>query len=203
MEWIRISPNKLKIMLTAEDARHYDLDCKDPHYADMITRAAFREILSDVEKETGFDASDDKTYIQMYPSKEGGCELFVTKVGLALAENKCEQAGRAPAKKKKTERAVEDTPLEERFFRFKTLEPLLFSCRVMLNSVKLLQSAVFCDEEGQWWLSLIPHAQTGTLSLAHIAELGQQIPSDAAKAFLHEHGKSICETDAVARFATL
>ena len=87
MEWIRISQNKLKIMLTAEDARHYELNCEEADYTDMVTRTAFREILTDVKREADFDASEDKVYIQMYPSKEGGCELFVTKVGLLLTED--------------------------------------------------------------------------------------------------------------------
>ena len=72
MEWIRISKNKLKIMLSAEDARHYELDCKSADLGDLVTRSAFREILSDVKRQTDFDASEDKIYIQMYPSKEGG-----------------------------------------------------------------------------------------------------------------------------------
>lgn len=71
MEWIRISSNKLKIMLSAEDAQHYALDCATVDYADVVTRAAFREILTDVEEETGFDANEDKIYIQMFPSREG------------------------------------------------------------------------------------------------------------------------------------
>ena len=29
MEWIRISTNKLKIMLSAEDARRYALNCEN------------------------------------------------------------------------------------------------------------------------------------------------------------------------------
>ena len=83
MEWIRISDNKLKIMLTAEDARRYALNCEAADYTELLTREAFREILSDVRVESGFDAADEKLYIQMYPSKGGGCELFVTKMGLS------------------------------------------------------------------------------------------------------------------------
>ena len=88
MEWIRISQNKLKIMLSAQDTAHYALDCKKADGSDEGSRAAFREILSDVQRETGFEAAEDKVYIQMYPSKEGGCELFVTKIGLLFGEDK-------------------------------------------------------------------------------------------------------------------
>ena len=90
MEWIRISKNKLKIMLSAEDARHYELDCEAADLGELVTRTAFHEILSDVKMQTDFDASEDKIYIQMYPSKGGGCELFVTKMGLLLSDEEKE-----------------------------------------------------------------------------------------------------------------
>jgi negative regulator of genetic competence, sporulation and motility len=98
MEWIRISQNKLKIMLTAEDARHYELNCEQADYTDILTRTAFREILTDVKREAEFDASEDKVYIQMYPSKEGGCELFVTKIGLLLNEQQAPSTSQVSGK---------------------------------------------------------------------------------------------------------
>ena len=43
MEWIRISQNKLKIMLTAEDARHYELNCEEADYTDMVKYNIFQK----------------------------------------------------------------------------------------------------------------------------------------------------------------
>ncbi len=84
MELILIDPSKLKIMLTAPDMQHYALDtsrlegmaCTDTH-----TREAFRHIFHDAEVETGFHTDGQKLLVQMYTSKCGGCEIFVTKLG--------------------------------------------------------------------------------------------------------------------------
>ena len=84
MELILIDKTKLKIMLTAPDMQHYALDtshlegmaCTDTH-----TREVFRHIFHDVEAETGFHTEGERILVQMYTSKCGGCEIFVTKLG--------------------------------------------------------------------------------------------------------------------------
>ncbi len=83
MELILIDKTKLKIMLTAPDMQHYALDtsrlegmaCTDTH-----TREVFRHIFHDAEAETGFHTDGEKLLVQMYTSKCGGCEIFVTKL---------------------------------------------------------------------------------------------------------------------------
>ena len=81
MELIVISENKLKVMLTADDMRHYNLDCDTMDSDNGPTRRAFRCILDDARAQTGFDPGKDKIFVQLYPGKSGGCEMFVTKLG--------------------------------------------------------------------------------------------------------------------------
>ena len=81
MELIVISESKLKIMMTASDMAHYELenvclDCADSHI-----RAAFRHIFDDARDRIGFETEGERLFIQFYASKEGGCEIFVTKLG--------------------------------------------------------------------------------------------------------------------------
>lgn len=80
MEHIIISPGKLKLMLTKSDLSKYELDCTTLDSEDVKTRRAFRDLLSDVGRASGFDTSDDKLFIQLYPSKDGGAEIYITKL---------------------------------------------------------------------------------------------------------------------------
>lgn len=198
MEWIRISPNKLKIMLTAEDARHYELDCNCSNYADGITRAAFREILTDVGHEIGFDAADDKTYIQMYPSKEGGCELFVTKIGLLLAEEdkECGVAikGCPKGREKVTRCRVGNG---ERIWLLEKTDALLACCRALSGMAKIPDTSVHCDEQKRWWLTVSSDGETDKGAFAFLSDFGREIPADAAQLFLTEHARAVCESNAV------
>lgn len=198
MEWIRISANKLKIMLTAEDALHYDLDCKEPNYADMMAHAAFREMLTDVRRETGFDATDDKTYIQMYPSKEGGCELFITKIGLVVSEEREEcKMPIVPCKKEHPRPQQGRVGSCERVFVFERLELLLASCRALLCVESIEESVAWQDDRARWWLSLLSCEERTRGFLSLLLDFGKEVSDESARAFLCEHARPICRTRAV------
>ncbi|MCD8311108.1 MAG: adaptor protein MecA [Firmicutes bacterium] len=92
METIRISESKIKVMLSREDMTKYRIprasaDGSDPSLraatsadgSDPSLRAAIRSILRDAGRAGGFDPDSGQLYIQLYPDKRGGCELFVTK----------------------------------------------------------------------------------------------------------------------------
>lgn len=78
MELILISNTKLKIMLDESDMRKYqigsDVDC-----AEATTRKAIRTLLECAREQIGFNTDGMEIFVQLYTSKRGGCELFVTK----------------------------------------------------------------------------------------------------------------------------
>ena len=194
MEWIRISSNKLKIMLTAEDARRYALRFERADYADTGTRRAFREILTDVRKKTGFDATEDKVYIQMYPSKEGGCELFVTKVGAPLHGGEKEHATSelSPAPKPTEE-------LRQMAFRFDSMEKLLAVCRRLATTHRTVRSEAFTDDGGRFWLLMTEKGDAAQIAEDYIfiPEYGKIEDAEAAALRLTEHGRVLCAERAV------
>ena len=79
MELIVISENKFKIMLSAPDMRRYELNPEAMAETDDHTRRAFRHLLDDCG-EIGRDTRGERLLVQVYSSKEGGCEIFVTKI---------------------------------------------------------------------------------------------------------------------------
>ena len=78
MELILISKSKLKIMLDEKDMKEYNIgdetDC-----ARAETRRAIRTILDRAKDQIGFNTDGVEIFVQLYTSKSGGCELFVTK----------------------------------------------------------------------------------------------------------------------------
>ena len=80
MELIVIDETKLKIMLTPPDMRHYDLHAERMTTANAATRNAFRHIFDDARERIGFDTSGERLLVQLYTSRGGGCEIFVTKL---------------------------------------------------------------------------------------------------------------------------
>lgn len=81
MELIVISQSKLKIMLTAPDMQYYELQGNHINCVDENTRRAFRHIFDDARLQVGFDTAGERLFVQLYASRDGGCEIFVTKLG--------------------------------------------------------------------------------------------------------------------------
>ena len=197
MEWIRIDQNKLKIMLSREDACKYALCPETASVGDATTRRAFREILSATKDDVGIDFSAELVYIQLFPSKEGGCELFVTKMG--AREHESEQRDTPTAQK---------TPLvasRRVCFCFWRQRDLLSSCRRLIRRGFTGESQAEQDDMGRFWLFL---SDGGSPLLAReefgfLLEYGQMECAADASLFLLEHGKMLCDSHAVETLGVL
>ncbi len=76
MEILQIAKGRLKVTLTAEELNEYAVDIDGMAYDGSASAQAFEEILAVVCAKTDLKTDRGQTYVQVYPSKEGGCELF-------------------------------------------------------------------------------------------------------------------------------
>lgn len=150
MELIRINDAKLKVMLDASDMNDlsvYNIHQKNP-------REALSAILTEAKKQCGFDTSHSRIFVQMYPCRKGGCELFVTK----LEERKHMSMLRAGAERAIAEyRKLEP---ENRFsgghviYVFREMGHLLSTCACLLTSGYGGGSSAWHDPTGAYYLYL-------------------------------------------------
>ena len=78
MELILISNTKLKIMLDESDMIKYHIG-SESDCAKGSTRRAIRSLLDCAREQIGFNTDGEEIFVQLYTSKKGGCELFITK----------------------------------------------------------------------------------------------------------------------------
>lgn len=79
MELLRINSSKLKITLTADEREQYGIRESG---GDFDTRAV-REVVADILLDAGADGfckPREKLLVQIYPTRSGGAELFITKL---------------------------------------------------------------------------------------------------------------------------
>ena len=76
-----ISPHQLKVMMDANDMIKYDLNSDTSVISQINRRDALRRILRKAKDKTGFDSEGGRVTIRMFPSRDGGCEMFVTLIG--------------------------------------------------------------------------------------------------------------------------
>ena len=74
-------------MLTAPDMQHYELQGDCLSCVDDGVRKAFRHIFDDARAQSGFNTEGEKLFIQLYASRDGGCEIFVTKLGVHISRD--------------------------------------------------------------------------------------------------------------------
>ena len=74
MELIPIGETKLKITLDEREMADYPLRRRDGN------RAVLLRLFSEIKNRCGFDTSGSRVFVQMYPGRRGGCELYVTKL---------------------------------------------------------------------------------------------------------------------------
>lgn len=187
-----ISPGKLKLMLTKSDLDRYELDTATMDSEDALTRQAFRTLLADVKRVSGFDASNEKVFIQLYPSRDGGAEIYITRLT-------------RPSDKVRDAAAVKVTEV----YRFENIPLMLEACsRIPEQSIPDVSSA--WQNGGEYYLiteSSFSYRELSGEKQERLSELlfgySEQMSSPVATAFVKEHGKCFIERDAVTTLASL
>ncbi|MBO5882955.1 MAG: adaptor protein MecA [Clostridia bacterium] len=81
MDMIAVNENKLKIILSPEDLKEFSLTTEELDYSRPETRLLLKCLLIRAKNEVGFDADGNRLLVQLYPSKHGGGEIYITKIG--------------------------------------------------------------------------------------------------------------------------
>ena len=195
MEILKITDSKLKIMLSAEDMKKYKLSRDSVDYNDAKTRRSFSEILSYVKSTHGFNTERDKVLIQFYPSKDGGSELFVTKLGLL-----------SPASEKAIARSGRVTMLEAKrtLYLFDELPSLLRASALLGNGGAYKSSDVYLSDGGEYYLELCERGNDGNIgnATAKILEFARAVPPSSFP-YISEHCKRLTRGNALEIFGEL
>ncbi|MBO7293275.1 MAG: adaptor protein MecA [Clostridia bacterium] len=193
MELLRIGDRKLKVTLSDEDMEKYRLDKDTLDYDTTETRSAFWQILDEAKRRTGFDAGGGRLFVQIYPSRGGGCEMYVT-----MTEEGTSRGRRPPS--------LVRGP--ESLYRFETLSLLLTVCRKLSELGYREESAVY-TEGGAYYLVIREKLESSIMSpkalgeFSFIEEYGTRLSGGVRLAHLHEHGQCLDGERAVERFASL
>ena len=134
LEFLLIGESKIKIVINSEEVERYrlDLEVNTP-----LARRALWRILDIARSEVGFDTGGDKVLIQVYPTKDGGGEIFVTKLGLLP-----ESSARLVSRSDKVSLLSRKTSV----YSFLSIDDLISASRAVkgISSVSL-QSDVYYD----------------------------------------------------------
>lgn len=204
MELIRISERKLKIMLTPTDMCHFELydGCFDGDGEEM--HRAFRLLLDEVRRQTDFEGDDRHLSIQYFPSRGGGCEMFISRLGGDGEEHGALTEASLPAPKANEKATALGRHLgcfrRDCVYRFGELSHLLRACNRLIGVKAVCESHAYRDEIGDYLLFLTvlsPSPFSLPCELDFLAEYGSPENAALLRLYIKEHAKLISSPDAV------
>ncbi len=187
MEIVRIGKHTVKVSLNTEEAKEYSAASYE-NLNDVEIKEAFSKLLLKIKEKVDFSYAGRKIFTEIYPSKDGGCEVFISCISLeaqkALNREK-EQIGEI--KKQKTLRSIYD---------FDILENLL-SASYRLNEIHCKnESSVFYDEERKRYILVLEEIYHKDLKYAFLLEYSKHIKGTALN-YIKEHYKCILKRDGI------
>jgi hypothetical protein len=147
------------------------------------------------KSEVGFDPSGDKVLIQLYPIKNGGCEIFVTKLGILP-----ESSARLVSKSNK----VAMLSKKKGLYVFSDIDELICAARAVMavSGDVLPESDVFYAND-KYYLSIEEYGKGGEpVEFPCILEFGVGLAADVLN-YVSEHATRLTEGDAIAKFSCL
>lgn len=180
LEYLVINESKLKIIMTPKDTARYGFSASQADYDSPDTRRIFWRILDDAAKEVGFEPKGDKVLIQFYPSRDGGCEIFVTKLG-ALSSS----AARLVTKSENVTMLSRARTL----YLFESLE-LLFRALRAISSVKNDDFEIYVSDTDIAFLSLEERGGDDANEYPCLLEFGERCPEEMLY-YVREHFKPL------------
>ncbi len=202
MELYRIGEEKLKVLLTPFDMMKYNLTLEKLDYENTETRKAIWNILDHAKHETGFDGASGRICIEVFPEKNGGCAIYITKV---RANEETGKGGIELAGEGKEATAL---------FSFENAEALLSACHALSHVGYTPPADAFFEKEkkggARYYLTLQERRpQCGGKKMKNLRphlfleEFGKRVEGEMCLSYLHEHTLPICEKNAVETLAPL
>lgn len=195
MEFLLIGESKIKIVLNREEAERYKLDAAVPDISGPGARRSFWRILDMAKAEVGFDPAGDKILIQLYPLKSGGCEIFVTKLGI-LSEASARLVSRSDR--------IAMLSRKLSLYSFDSLDDIISAARAVKKQsqdMKLISDVY--TEKDKYFLAIEEYGKGGEpIEFPCILEFGSVITADLSS-YIREHADRLTDGDGIDRFSSL
>ena len=198
MEYIMINESKLKVICEESDLDPYGICADSLEYGDAYSRKFLEDLLDEAKVRFGFDTARHRVLIQLFPDNEGGCEIFINKLGL-LEKQSCDTK-----KQENTSKKPKSKILKKLFF-FERLDFMIEVCKRLSFLDGCKSSTAFYEEGHGYYLyfDTIVNAETEEYGLptldeySFLLEYGEAQNSKEKLPYLYEYAKNICPKNAI------
>lgn len=169
MEFVCVSPMKLKIILDSDECDKYGIKPGAEECDGAVIRSALRTLFSLAQERCGFRVGCERVLVQIYPIPEGGGELFVTKLN---------SVGDREREAIKSSGSLTTYQGREAVFRFEDFDTLLLAAASIKRAVG--ESDLYRDTDGAYYIRTEENLLSGLSDVESLSEFGtrlQALPS--------------------------
>ena len=198
MEYIPINESKIKIICEEKDLELYGINAEELEYGDTNSRKFIDSLLEEAKSKFGFETVKHRVLIQLFPSNDGGCEIFISKLGLLNKQSPPSTAQEEPHK-------IQKSKILKKLFFFEKLDFMLEACkRLSFLSDKNVSSAFYIDSVGYYLYIELENTdeleEYGIISLdeySFLLEYGEPENTKEKLPYLKEYAKKLCTDNAI------
>ena len=222
MEYISINESKIKIICEEKDLELYGVSAQSLEYGEASSRSFLDSLLEKAKSKLGFDTAKHRILIQLFPSNDGGCEIFVSKLGLlkklsdaSSFSNASSNSNSITAKENDYHKKAKE--VQKKLFFFEKLNFLLEACkRFSLLEYSKNSSAFYLDGHGYYLYFEVPESSNsneskeleeyGITSLdeySFLLEYGEPQSIKENLPYLKEYAKNICKEKAIEKLSVI
>jgi hypothetical protein len=184
MEILRIGKYAVKVSLDTEEALNYKLLDKESKNENDI-KLEIERLLEKVTEKIDFTYSGRRLFTEIYPSKNGGCEVFISTINYDESKTHENKRGKFVS-----------------LYAIDTIERMLKIC-FRLNEISFDgKSSVYYDATGKKYYLLLENVFTKELKYAFLLEYAKQVKSSSI-GYIKEHYKCIIKKNGVKLLAAL
>ena len=190
MEIIKINLTSVKVILSREECGNYEfLSNSELEEKEMLH--SIDTLLEKINKEEKLDLKNNKLLLQVYPSKSGECEIYIS-----CTEDKIMY------KEKSIQGSSKRNVSYISIYRFDSLREIINACYRLHMITKDESSQIYYDTEKDKYYLLCQSISPREMRFAFLNEYAKQLKSHTVY-YIKEHFKCICQSDAINSFSEL
>lgn len=183
MEIIKIGNDSMKISLCNNEAYEYGIA---PYQREEDAQRGFARLLVKTKEKLNFKPKEEKIVGEIFCGRDGGCEIFVSRV----------EAQDKVYKEKIPQDVVKKPRPLTSVYSFDDIEKLLIVVR-RLNDIKYGgESSVYYNEQKGKYYIILEDVSIKELKYAFLAEYAKSLKSNLSY-YIKEHYTSICKKDGI------
>jgi len=190
MEIIKINLTSVKVILSREECEKYEfLSNSELEEREMLD--SIDTLLEKINKEKKLDLKNNKLLLQVYPSKSGECEIYISCTeDKIMYKEKAIQSG-----------FKRNTPYIN-IYRFESFSELINACYRLHMITEDESSQIYYDKERDKYYLLCQSISSKEMRFAFLNEYAKQLKAQTIY-YVKEHFKCICQSNAISSFSEL